>query len=147
MNACPDCGAAHEAPLACDDDFHTLLGWENEFPGYGVVHNLLVLCYHLQHPRLYSPEGLNYAKGLLLDFLEKGKTTEDVRRENKRQVSSSHRTWKVTARPGAQGSYSNPVTWTMTALDIVRAGPEGYIKNVRAWAEAVLTSLRAAGEV
>ncbi len=32
----------------------------------------MVLCYHLQHPSLYSPEGLDEAKRLLIEFLEHG---------------------------------------------------------------------------
>ncbi len=97
-------------------------------------------------PRLYSPEGLTYSRRLLADFLEKGKTTEQVRRENKSRVNSANRKWKVTGREGAQGAYAQPVRWSMTGADIVRAGPEDYIENVRTWAESVLKSLTEAGE-
>ena len=139
---CAHCGAAHDEGRTCQDDFHTLLGWENEFPGYGEVHHLLVLCYHLQHPHLYSPEGLDHAKGLLIGFLEGGVTTEQVRREQRGRVSSTNRAWKVTARPGAQGAYARPVRWTMTIADIARAPHTNYRENVRRWANSILTDMR-----
>lgn len=140
---CPKCGALHTGGRTCQDDFHTLLGWETEYPGYGAVHHLTVLCYHLQHPSLYSPEGLAYAKGLLVDFLERGKTTEQVRRQNRSAVNSHKRSWKVTARPGAQGAYEYPVRWTMTAADVAVDDHTRYIENVKAWADSVLEAIKA----
>ena len=142
MTRCEECGAAQPEGRTCQDDFHTLLGWETEYPGYGVVHHLTVLCYHLQHPSLYSPEGLEYAKGLLVDLLGNGKTTEDVRRENRRRVSSANRTWKVKGRDGSRGAYDPPIRWTMTAADVARDDHTRYVENVRRWAESVLLSLR-----
>jgi hypothetical protein len=146
-NVCPDCGALHSEGQTCQEDFYTLLGWENEYPGYGEVHHLLVLCYHLQHPGLYSPEGLAYAKGLLVDFLEGGRTTEQVRHENKRRVSSSDRSWKVTARPGAHGAYAHPVQWSKTVLSVAADDHSCYRENVHRWAVSILQDLRGAGEV
>jgi Family of unknown function (DUF5946) len=64
-----------------------MLFWENENPGYGQVHHLMVLSYHLQHPSLYSPEGLSAAIHLLTDFWERGVPTEEVRKRNRRQSS------------------------------------------------------------
>ena len=136
----------HEDGRTCEDDFHTLLGWETQYPGYGVVHHLLVLCYHLQHPSLYSPQGLTSAKGLLMDFLVKGKNTEQVRRENRSRLDSANRTWKVTGRERSHGSFARPVAWSMTIADIARAGPEVYIANMRDWAASILRLVREAGE-
>lgn len=147
MNTCAACGAVHDEGRVCQDDFHTLLGWENEFPSYGEVHHLLVLCYHLQHPHLYSPEGLEHAKGLLTGFLEGGKTTEQVRCEQRGRVSSANRTWKVTARPGAQGAYAHPMRWSLTIADIARDDHTRYRENVRRWAASILTDLRGSGEM
>jgi len=60
-----------------------MLYWENEVLANGEVHHLLVLCYHLQHPRLYSPAGLGYAIQLLRDFLVGGLSPQEVRRESR----------------------------------------------------------------
>jgi len=142
MTHCRECGALQPEGKTCLDDFHTLLGWETEYPGYGLVHHLTVLCYHLQHPSLYSPEGLAYAKGLLVDFLDHGKSTEQVRWQNQSAVSSSKRAWKVTARPGLQGAYDHPIPWTMTAADVAADVHNHYIENVRAWADSVLQAFK-----
>lgn len=138
---CHECGALHEANRTCQDDFHQMLFWENERPELGEVHHLMVLCYHLQHPSLYSAEGLARARGLLADFIERGLNTAEVRRRNREEVASSNRSWSVTARPGNQGAYERPIVWTMTAADVVAGGAGAYGDNVRAWARAVYDAL------
>ena len=139
---CPECGAPQLEDRTCQEDFHTLLGWETEYAGYGDVHHLTVLSYHLQHPSLYSAEGLTFAKGLLVDFLEKGKSPQDVRRESKGKVNSGKRSWKIRGKPGSHGSYDHPVEWTMTAADVARAEHFRFIESVRTWAESILRALR-----
>lgn len=131
----------------CQEYFHQMLFWESENPGYGVVHHLLVLCYHLQHPSLYSPDGLDYSRQLLVDFLEHGLSTQEVRQNSRDQVSSTNRKWKVTGRPGSQGEYKYPVHWKMTAKDVVSGGAEHYVDNVRKWAEMTLEDLRESGNM
>ncbi|NLX56183.1 MAG: hypothetical protein GXY58_13825, partial [Planctomycetaceae bacterium] len=69
LQSCPECGAAWHDGRTCQDDFHRMLFWEAESPEYGVVHHFLVLCYHMQHPSLYSPETLDMGKRMLADFL------------------------------------------------------------------------------
>ena len=70
---CPECGASWEGEQTCQDHFHHMLFWENENPTSGAeVHHLMVLSYYLQHPSLYSPEGLDEARRLLTGFLEGG---------------------------------------------------------------------------
>ena len=66
---CPDCGAALNDDQPCETYFHQMLYWEAEFPALGVVHHLMVLCYHLQHPHLYSARTLTDAQGMLVDFV------------------------------------------------------------------------------
>jgi hypothetical protein len=106
------------------------------------VHHLAVLCYHLQHPSLYSPEGLGMGKHLLVNFLEKDVAPAEARRRNRGQVASGKRSWKVTGRPGAAGSYAHPIAWALTAADVVADGHLRYVQNVRRWATATLTDLR-----
>jgi hypothetical protein len=144
---CVECGAQLAGFATCQDDFHELLFWENENPEHGAVHHLLVLCYHLQHPGLYSPKGLEQALHLLVDFLENGLTPEEARRRRQEQVDSSRRTWKLTARPGWQAAYLHPIAWRKRTADIVRAGPDQYPANVRSWAASILADLRASGNL
>ncbi|APV45250.1 hypothetical protein Dform_01935 [Dehalogenimonas formicexedens] len=55
---CHECGAELPAGLSCETYFHRALAWDFEDPaGAGAVHHLTVLCYFLQHPSRYSPEG------------------------------------------------------------------------------------------
>jgi len=142
LQICPECGVSWQNGNTCLDQFHQLLFWEAEFPDYGVVHHLMVLCYHLQHPSLYSPEGLREAKWLLVKFLEHGTTPAEVRQRIRDRVNSSQRAWTITSRPDSHGSYAHPVSWTMTAASVVAGGAENYVDNVRAWAQSVYESLK-----
>jgi hypothetical protein len=144
---CPACGARHADGQTCADDFNQLLGWEYENPALWEVHNLTVLCYHLQHPHLYSPDGLTYGLQLLVTFVDEGVSPAEVRRRSREQVNSHNRQWKITARPGAEGRYARLVAWTMRAADVVAGGADSYIANVRAWAATLLADLRASGNL
>ncbi|MHB1131228.1 MAG: DUF5946 family protein [Chloroflexota bacterium] len=143
---CPECGTLWPEGTTCQDYFHQLLAleWEYSLPA---VHHLLVLCYHLQHPSLYSPEGLIVSQQLLVDFLERGLSTEEVRRRSRDLVDSGKRQFKITGRQGARGAHANPVRWTMTAADVVAGGHERYYENVKAWAVALYRDLRASGNL
>ena len=141
---CPECGAPWPAGTTCQDYFSQLLAleWQHSLPD---VHHLLVLAYHLQHPGLYSPAGLEYSLGLLVGFLEVGLSPQAVRRLERGALDSGKRRFTITARPGARGAYPRPVPWTMTAADVVAAGVDVYYEQVRAWARSILASLRGAG--
>lgn len=102
----------------------------------------MVLCYHLQHPSLYSPEGLENARGLLVDFVEGGLTPAEARRRNRSKVDSSRREYKIKATPTSHGVYKHPVAWTMTAGDVVAGGAEAYRESVREWARSVISAIR-----
>lgn len=142
---CAECQAVWAGGKTCDDDFYQMLFWENEDPENGIVHHLMVLCFHLQHPSRYSQGGLAYALGLLVDFVEKGLPPQQVRRQAREEVNSKNREWKVTSRSSAPGAYRRPVRWSMVAADVVAAGPEHYIETVRLWAQKTLEDLRASG--
>jgi len=141
IDICSECGARLTTEQTCRDHFHQMLFWESEDPTCWAVHHLIVLCYHLQHPSLYSTEGLATARGLLTDFIERGLSPEEVRRKNSGPVASGARDWTITARPGNQGAYDRPIRWTMTAADVVAAGAEAYVESVGAWARAVHTDI------
>jgi hypothetical protein len=121
-----------------------MLFWEAENPAYGAeVHHLMVLCYHLQHPSLYSPEGLKEARRLLVEFVEHGASPVEVRQRNRARVDSGQRKWKIKATATAHGSYDPPIQWTMTAADVVAGGSENYCDNVQAWAQLINKMLTA----
>lgn len=143
MQVCPECGAALEAGKTCQDDFHQMLYWETEDPSLWEVHHLMVLCYHLQHPTLYSPEGLAWAKETLVEFVEHEVTTQEVRRRNRTNLDSGNRKWKIKGTPDLHGSYAHPISWMMTAADVTAGSMSDYCDNVRAWARSVLMSLKA----
>ena len=130
--------------MSDEDAFHTLLGWEAERPELGVVHHLLVLCFHLQHPSRYSPEALAWAREALVDFLERGVTPRDIRRRDRGKLSSTNRGWRVRGTPGSHGVYERPMHWTMSAQDVVSGGIDRYVESVDAWARSILATLREA---
>lgn len=144
---CPVCGAALPESGACRDLFDQMLFWENEVPENRVVHHLLVLCYHIQHPHLYSPEGLAEGMQLLAGFVEEGWMTETVRRKNRDRLDSGARAFRIRGKPGAQGGFEAPVQWKMTAADVVAGGRAAYIVNVNMWAAETLTALRGSGNL
>ena len=140
---CPECGATWIGAQICKTHFHQMLFWEAEYPALGEVHHLMVLCYHLQHPSLYSPEGLTEARRLLMEFVERGASPAEVRKRNRAWVDSSQRDWKITTTATSDGSYDPPIQWTMTVIDVVAGGADHYCANVRQWAQAINEALKA----
>ena len=142
---CPGCGADWSDGKTCEDHFHQMLFWENEYPQYTwMVHNLLVANYYIQHPHLYSPEGLSGAIVMLGEFLS-GVTPKQWRDKIRNEVNSKNRTWKVTARPDSHGSYPVPIPWTMFARDVTSQPVEEYETHMRAWARSIYAALETAG--
>ncbi|MFZ0548545.1 MAG: DUF5946 family protein [Candidatus Promineifilaceae bacterium] len=138
---CPDCGADLSETESCETFFHQMLFWENEDPANWRVHHLMVLCYHLQHPALYSPEGLTHSRQLLKRFIVEGLSPEQVRQQSKKQVASINRDWKITSTADSHGSYDFPVKWRMNAADVVAGGIENYCENVERWANSIYRTL------
>jgi Family of unknown function (DUF5946) len=103
----------------------------------------MILCYHLQHPSLYSPAGLDEARQLLVEFAEYGASPAEVRQRNRARVDSSQRDWKITASATSHGSFDHPVVWHMTAVEVVTGGAECYCNNVRIWAKSISDALKA----
>lgn len=139
---CPECGADWSNGATCEQHFHQMLYWEAaDMEHLGVFHHLMVLCYHLQHPSLYSPEGLAHSRGLLVDFVVRGVTPQQVRQRDRDKVDSGKRDFKIKGTPQSHGSYPHPVVWTMRAADVVAGGSEHYVENVRRWAQWVVENL------
>jgi hypothetical protein len=142
-NNCPDCGAIPPQGQTCQDCFHQMLYWEDESHANAAVHHLTVLCYYIQHPALYSPEGLREAHKLLASFVERGSNPQQVRNQNRARLNSDGRAWKIKGTVTAHGAYKHPITWPVTAADVVAAGAENYCASVTTWAQSVLETLRA----
>jgi Family of unknown function (DUF5946) len=142
IQVCPECGARWQHGETCQDYFYQMLFWEAENPNNGAVHHLMVLCYHLQHPSLYSPEGLHEAIQLLHDFLERGLTPEQVRKHNRNALNSNTRTWKISGTSASHGVYNHPIAWTMTAATVLESGKDHYCESVQAWARSVHEALK-----
>jgi hypothetical protein len=141
---CPECGAAWPEGATCQDYFNQMLYWEFEdLERFGTGHHLMVLCYHLQHPSLYSPQGLAGAMQLLVGFVVRGDTPRDVRRQQQSALDSGNRTYKITGTPEAPGAYKNSVLWTMTAADVVARGKQQYVDSIHEWTRTVYNDLRA----
>jgi Family of unknown function (DUF5946) len=138
---CPECGAVWDGEDTCLVHFEQMLYWEAEAPERGVVHHLMVLCYHLQHPRLYSPEMLPGARQMLKAFVVEGVTPKEMRRRMRVQVASNNRTWKISGDK-EPSSYARPIPWTMRAADVVAGGAEQYVESVTAWAQACHEALK-----
>ena len=137
---CPECGAVWQDDRTCTDWFHQALAYDFEDPGGAAwVHHLTVLCFHLQHPSRYSPEGLREARALLDEFIERDASPAEIRRRNRTKLESGNRTWRLTGTPAG---YEHPVHWTMTIADVVPGGLAGYPDRVRQWADAVHAALK-----
>jgi len=149
MNSkCPECGADWSSGVTCEQNFHQFGFWElADLEHLGSVHHLMVLSYHLQHPSLYSPEGLAHAKTLLVDFVVRGVTPQQVRQRDRDKVDSGKRRFKIKGTPESHGAYDHPVAWAMRSGDVVAGGTEHYVENVRAWAQSIYEDLRASGNL
>jgi hypothetical protein len=122
--------------------------WELENPAFAwEVHHLMVVSYHLQHPSLYSPQGLSGAKKLLVDFVERGISPQYVRQRDRDKVDSGNRKHKIKGTAASHGAYVYPVRWTMTAADVTAGGLNNYVENVNLWAKSVLNDLKSSGNL
>lgn len=145
---CAECGAELEPGKTCRDYLNEMIKWDFEdFLGVGQIHHLTVLCYNLQHPSVYSKIGLEEAKKDLEIFLanpEKFTEHDKVHREN---LSSDVRDWKIIGTADDHGKYLAAPEWSMRADDIVKAGLDNYVENVKNWGESVSDSLRESGNL
>ncbi|MCA9912049.1 MAG: hypothetical protein KC496_01815, partial [Anaerolineae bacterium] len=112
-----------------------LLAWEWQY-NLQEMHHLLVLCYHLQHPSLYSPEALEYAQWELAQFIEEGITPQQMLHEIRRTMQDT----KIKGTPEHHGKYAQPIAWEMFIGDVVAAGHTRYYASVQQWARSILAS-------
>ncbi len=145
LNTCPERSTPLEYGQSCQDFFHKMLFWENEYPNHGAVHHLMVLCYYIQHPGLYSAEGLREAQRLLTGFLEGSVTPFEARKHVRARVDSGRRNWKIKGTAPSRGAYAHPADCMMTAREGIIGGPGNYYDNVREWAISTQQALKDSG--
>lgn len=145
---CIECGGKLFDGKACKDYFEEMITWDFEdFMGAGSVHHLTVLCYNLQHPKLYSKRGLKDAKEFLTEFVLQKSSFEEHDKRNRERLSSSVRDWKISGTVEDYGEYDNDFEWTIHASDITIQGKEGYEERVQLWAESVYKDLKNSGNI
>jgi hypothetical protein len=145
---CPQCDAVWTDGVTCEEHFHQFGYWELENPSVNYeVHHLMVLAYHLQHPNLYSPDGLTFSKKLLKEFLETDIHPFDMRKRISAGVDSGNRKFKIKATAESFGGYAHPVHWTMTASDVTARSEENYVASIKAWARSIYDALKASGNL
>lgn len=148
MTECDACGAPADAQATwCRLAFEQMLVWDFTDPQAGAVHHLTVLCYHLQHPHLYSQAGLEHGKRLLHQFVIEDISPSQMRQKIGDSVQSDARAFKITASDDDKGAYSVPIVWAYTAYDAMGDDIEGYPERVRMWAKSVYDTLVTAGEI
>jgi len=130
---CPECGAVE---ALCKTRFDEFLVLEFSDTGYGLVHNLTVTTYMLQHSSRLTREGWLHERELLREFLVENKPPRFIRRQNKDLVDSGKRKFKITSRDGT--AVIDKTAWTRTILDVRTENAEVYREDVTAWARAVL---------
>ncbi|MBZ0275955.1 MAG: DUF5946 family protein [Anaerolineae bacterium] len=138
---CPECGAVWTDGKTCTDYFHLLGFWELDHQLYD-VHHLMVICYHVQHPSLYSPEALQAAQQMLVEFVEGGVSPQMMRQRLNPAADSGQRAYRIKGTPESHGVHIYPITWSMTVADVTSGGIENYYASIRAWAKSVLRDLR-----
>jgi hypothetical protein len=149
METCKECGAVWpDNKKSCLDAYYQFLFWENEGgDSYWAVHQLMVLCYHMQHPGILSMDWLVLAKQMLAEFVDQHIDPGEMRQKIQDSVNSNQRSWKIKATPENYGFYDPPIQWKMTSADIYQQGKENYPENVLAWAASVLSTLRETGQM
>jgi hypothetical protein len=72
----------------------------------------------------------------LKEFLIENKSPVEIRKQNKNNVDSGRRKWKITSSDGI--SKTNRTAWAKTILNVRLENAEVYCVDVTAWARAAL---------
>ncbi len=145
---CPECGAPIRGVSECNDYLNEMIRWDfQDFLGVGQIHHLTVLSYNLQHPRVYSPKGLEDAKDSLREFLAHPEAFREHDARNREKLASNVRDWKIAGTAEDHAEYSSQPEWTMRASDVVEAGLPRYVENVKKWARSIQHSLEESGNL
>ncbi len=135
---CPECGVPDNSCQARFDEFLVL---EFTDPGYGIVHNLTVATYMLQHSSKMSKEGWLFERDLLREFIVEGKSPSLIRQQVKDSVDSGKRKFRFKSKDGVP--VINKFTWTKTILNVRVENADVYCEDINAWARSALEEAEA----
>jgi hypothetical protein len=130
---CPECGAPENL---CQTRFDEFLVLEFTDAGYGAVHHLTVTAFMVQHSSKMTPEGWQYERDLLREFLIEKKTPATIRKQIKDTVDSGKRTFRFKSKTGMP--VIDKTTWAKTILDVRAENAAEYCEDITAWARSVL---------
>ncbi len=131
MAICPECGAP-----GCREKFESMLALEFQDPGvFGAVHHVTVICYNLQHPARFSDEALAWMRSTLRAVVEAGLSPAELRERSKKRFNG--RVKVLSKIPKAP----RKTEWSMTAVGVRTDGPDVYVNDIMAWAQAILKDL------
>ena len=133
---CPHCHRTLTEGEACRARFDLFLAKEFANPTiFGVVHNLSVPSYMLQHNE-YSREGWLETRKLLYKFVHEELSPSDARKQNRDKVDSGNRKWSFTK--GEKLAQVDNIHWTRTIADVRLNTAENYCADVKLWAASIL---------
>jgi hypothetical protein len=141
-DTCPQCGAAVSEGRTCQTVFDEFLALEFTDPDYGAVHMLTVACFMIQHGR-YSDTGLVWIEQRLHDYLERGISAAQIRRDAAQETRQDRRDWKVLRQP--HDPPQKPARWSVTIVDLADQADSAahYRAAIERWARATLTEMQA----
>ncbi len=136
--SCPECGAALDPGVSCDDLLVKVGLWEQDAPGVkDTQHHLLVLCWEIQHPRRFSDQALAWACESVRRAVTEGLSTEELRDRSLEGQTPTDRVWKVMGGGGVAVQRK----WPVTLADVADEGYAGLPESIQRWAESVLGEL------
>lgn len=133
---CPECGAPQTPGDTCRDRYDRCLALELTDMRFGVVHNLTVPAYNLQHPSILSAAGWHYTRDLLGSFIDDAVTPEQARADQRQALDSGRRDWSFTKGPSL--ALPPGFAWSQTIPPVMATDPAGYGRAITNWARAVL---------
>jgi hypothetical protein len=134
---CPECGAPAIDGMGCWEQLGGVLAWEAQDAELLAEHFLTVASYNLQHPAQFTDEALAGLRAGLIDYLDRGVSTKELRRRASRAFEGSRRVLRAEAE-------RHPVLrrWPMTVADVyIPDQLEGAAERVRRWAKSIREKL------
>ncbi len=143
IQQCSECGASLRGVENCRDYFNQMLVWDFEdFNGAGSVHHLTVLCYHMQHPSLYSRVALTHAKQFLKEVIQNNLSAKELLEKSREFLVTKVNDSSVKGSPGNHGTYSLKILWSMTADKVIADGLGMYQTHVNEWAQSIYNDIK-----
>jgi hypothetical protein len=134
---CPECGAALDQGVTCQEQLAEVLGWESLDRELFQLHFYTVACFNLQHPAQFTDDAIQQLRSTFVAAIDGTTPLETLRRQMGSKFETSSRVLKD---PGDR----HPVLreWDVTMADVYHDGrPEGASYRVRRWATSIRSRL------